>query len=558
MNKIILRMLMWPARFWEGLGADEQQLRAILDVRLKMDDRKPLTFGSGQKKQSKNGMALQIFISVVMGLLCIFPLAFFHGDVFGLFGYFTLLIFLLTFSLITDYANVLSDKRDKYILLWRPVNERTLLLAKMLHLFALLIRTVVPMTLPGWVVVGLSGGWAAAAIFPVAVLLMVFITIFIVNGFYLLILKLAGAQRFKSVITSFQIFFTIVATGSYYVISAAMNSSLLEGLNVGELKWVVYFPSYWLASMWTWVGYGAALPYAPWLGLLAIAFPIACMWVTVKKLAPAFALKLDAAEAADGAGGGGGKRKVGGGRAAYLAIANRLNTNNAARAGFIITWLQTGRSKAFKMKLYPSLVTAPLYFVFMLSNSGRKLEETFATMPTTNKHLFLLYMPAFALLNGMHYLPRSDQFKAAWVYYTAPLETPGYVLLGAYKALWVKYFLPYFMVVAAFVLYMWGGRAALDVVLATINVSLFSMCLMYLTVKAFPFSMTEQEKGAGAGVRMLATFGLIGILATGHYFAVNVWWLKALFAALSLMLLLFVGMSYRDTTWKKIRMAEEV
>ncbi|MBX2906542.1 MAG: hypothetical protein KF744_10920 [Taibaiella sp.] len=555
MNKLLLSLLMLPSKMWRAMGADTDQLKAILDVKLKMDDRKPMAMGRAQKKQSKNNLVLHTVMAAIAGALCIFPLLMFRYDVFGLFGYFTILMFLLTFSLTTDYANVLVDSRDKFILLPRPLNESTLFLARMLHLFVYVFRTVLPMALPGWITLGLAGGWQAAILFPIPLVLMVFMCIFIVNGAYVLILKFASPARFKNIIASFQIVFTIFSASAYYLISGAMNSTMLRELNPADLKWVVYFPSYWLAACWTWVGFDAALPHVGWLSVLAIVFPVVCMWIAIKKLAPAFSAKLAAAESMGDSGNAVAGRGRTSRRSLFLKLANATNKNDAARAGFIITWLQTGRSRAFKMKLYPSLVTAPLYFVFLLSQGKRSLVENIALLPTTQKHLFLLYIPAFALLNCMHYLPRSEQYKAAWVYYPAPLETPGFVLAGAFKALWVKFFAPYMAVIATIVLYLWGGRAAMDIVLAAVNVTLFALCMMYLTVKAFPFSVTEEEKGTDAGVRVLATFSLIAVLAAGHYFAVSIWWLKLTFTGLSLMMVLYVWLSYRGLQWDKIKQA---
>lgn len=556
MNRILLFFVMLPSVLWRKMGADIDQLRAILQVKLKIDDRKPLTFGRKQKKKSKYNSFFQMLFSFFIGGIYIIPLIAFRNHVFGLFGYFTVFIFLLTFSLITDYANVLVDTRDKYILLPRPVDGRTLFMAKMLHLSIYLFRTVLPMALPGWIVLALSGGWKAAVIFPLPLLLMVFITLFIVNGCYLLILKLAKPERFQSVLGSFQIAFTIFVIAFYYLLSGIMNSSYIRELNPADYGWVRVSPSYWLAACWTWAGFKSDLPYTQWLSILAVIFPFLCLWITARWLAPQFAARLGAIDAGmepvpSSVKVNKSKQRI------YLKLANLFNRHDAAKAGFIITWLQTARSRAFKMKLYPSLVTVPLYFVFLLSTGEDTLSYKFEHLPETNKHLLLLYMSAFALLNGMHYLLRSDQYKAAWVYYSAPLETPGNVLVGAFKALWLKYFLPFICLIGCFVVYMWGIPAILDIILATINVTLFSLCIMYITTKAFPFSVMEQENRRDGIVRIFSTLLLIGVLGFGHYLAMFFWWLKVIFMILSSIFFWLVWDSYRNTSWEKIRIAEE-
>lgn len=556
MNKLFLYLLMLPSGLWRKMGADTDQLKAILTVKLKLDDRKPLTFGRKQKKPNKFNSFFQMVFSFFIGFIYMFPLLMFKNDVFGLFGYFTVFIFLLTFSLITDYANVLVDTRDKYILLPRPVDGRTLFMSKILHLFIYLFRTVLPMALPGWIVLGINSGWKAAVLFPLPLLLMVFITVFIVNGLYLLILRLTKPERFQNIIGSFQIAFTILVIASYYLLSGVMSSSYVQHLNPMDYGWIRWSPSYWLAACWAWVGFSATLPYTLWLSALAIVFPVVCIWITVRKLAPQFALRLGAIDSVGEVAVKSSQTKTIV-KSTYLKLAHTFNKSDGAKAGFIITWLQTGRSRAFKMKLYPSLVTAPLYFIFLLSTGNKKLADTFAELPQTNKHLLLLYISAFALLNGMHYLPRSDQFKAAWVYHSAPLQTPGHVLVGAFKALWLKYFVPYIIFISCFVLYIWGTGAILDVMLATINVTLFSLIMMFITAKAFPFSVMEQERKADGIVRVFATFLFIGILGFSHYMAMFFWWLKAIFIVLSCIFFWMVWDSYKNTSWEKIRIAEE-
>jgi hypothetical protein len=539
------------------MGADIIQLRAILGIKLKLDDRKPLTFGRKQKKTGKFNSFFQMLFSFFIGFVYVFPIIGFKDEIFGLFGYFTIFIFLLTFSLITDYANVLIDTRDKYILLPRPIDGRTLFMAKILHLFVYLFRIVLPMALPGWIVLGLNGGWKAAIIFPIPLLLMVFITLFLVNGFYLLILKLAKPEHFQKVLGSFQIAFTIVIVAFYYLLSGVMSSSIIKELNPADYGWIRFSPSYWLAACWTWTGFKTVLPYTQWLSILAIIFPFACLWITVKWLAPQFALKLGAIDSGGELAMPKTKNSNKGPNKKYQTLANAFNRSDAAKAGFMITWLQTARSRTFKMKLYPSLVTTPLYFIFLLSTGKETLADNFNELPQTNKHLLLLYMSAFALLNGAHYLLRSDQYKAAWVYYSAPLETPGSILVGAFKALWLKYFLPFIGLIACFVLYVWGVGAILDIILATINVTLSSLCIMYITAKAFPFSIMEQEKKKDGIVHMFSTLLLIGALGLGHYLAHYFWWLKVIFIVLSSIFFWLVWDSYRNTSWQKIRLAEE-
>ena len=70
MNKFLLYLVMLPAALWRSLGADVPQLRAILDVKLMLDDRKPLAFGRQQKQRKvKYGSLISAAIFLMMGCL---------------------------------------------------------------------------------------------------------------------------------------------------------------------------------------------------------------------------------------------------------------------------------------------------------------------------------------------------------------------------------------------------------------------------------------------------------------------------------------------------------
>ena len=49
MNKVFLYLVMLPSAIWRSMGADVEQLRAILGIRLMLDDRKPASMMRAQK-----------------------------------------------------------------------------------------------------------------------------------------------------------------------------------------------------------------------------------------------------------------------------------------------------------------------------------------------------------------------------------------------------------------------------------------------------------------------------------------------------------------------------
>ncbi|MBZ0098498.1 MAG: hypothetical protein K8F30_05410, partial [Taibaiella sp.] len=217
MNRFLLFLLMIPSALWKRLGADVEQLRAILHVKLMMDNRKPLSFGNNRgvehkkKKDRKYTTWLTMLFSFFMGFVYVFPVIITEFDpVIGLAFFYTMFIFIFTFTLITDFANVLIDTKDKFVLFSRPVSDRTIMLSRLLYIMIYLLRLVIPMSLPAWIVFGIIKGWKGALFFPFPLVLLVFVVLFLVSALYLLMLRLASPGRFKDVLNYFQIGFSIV------------------------------------------------------------------------------------------------------------------------------------------------------------------------------------------------------------------------------------------------------------------------------------------------------------------------------------------------------------
>ncbi len=556
-NKLLLRLVMLPSALWQSMGADVVQLRAILQVRLTMDDRKPMSIGRQQKKGRKSYSMVSVFMYCVLGCFYMFPLLAVGDRILSLTMYFSLFLTIMTLMLLTDFSSVLFDARDKYILFPRPVNDRTLVLGRLLHVFVYLFRIIVPMSVPGWIVLGLRDGWKSALLFPLPVLLLVCMVLFFVNGIYMLVLKLVKPEKFKDVINYFQVLASVVFFACVYLLPRFFDSEHTHDFNILNYPWVRYTPSYWLALCWSWIGYPVALAGTAVLSALAVVCPVVCLYVLIRWLSPAFSRRIAGIDAVDVAESKapGIKREAPG--KFYQKLAYAFNRSDDARAGFMIAWLQSSRSRAFRMRVYPTFAFIPMYFVYLLTENHTSFTHAMLHLADRPKHLFLLYTSSFVMITALSYLTMSDQYKAAWVYYATPVRVPGKIMIGAFKAIWIKYFLPFFLLIATFVLYVWGLRVISDVVLALVNVTLFVSCIARLSHRQLPFSTMEQMKDRGG--RILKSFLVMLIpftLGIGHYFSLNLLWLKMLFLVLSAILLWLVADSYGNTSWENMLQSE--
>lgn len=564
MNKILLYLIMLPSGLWRRMGADVAQLKAILTVKLKMDDRKPLTMGRQQpnkKKKIKYASTIAFILSFFVGFMYIFPLIVFEDPYLKLFGLYTMLTVLLTFGLVTDFSNVLVDTRDKLIIFPKPVSDRTIFLSRVLHIFIYFFRSVFPMSLMAWIVWGILYGWKGALWFPIPLFFLTLMSLFFVMGCYSLLLKITKPEKFKDVIGYFQIFFSILVFTTYYMVMPQMrNQEVFQQFDIKTISWIRYTPTYWLASCWYWVQPKAAvLTGTGWLSILAVLAPFIMLWVTVKFFAPSFIRKLSAI---DGVEVEAPKKRVKqeGKSKLYISLANMFNRSSASKAGFSIAWLQTSRSRAFKMRVYPGFAYVFVYFFYLFLNTNVAFADLFEKMSQTRSHLFLLYMTSFILLNAVSNMNMTEQYKAAWIYYTSPLESPGRIMGGAFKAMWVKYYLPFVIVVAVFVLSVWGIDKWIDVLLAITNVTTYTLILMYLGNRHLPFSMPEQmkTKAGKAILKMLFAFLFMGGMGSAHYALIFTFvWIKMLLALISMALLWTIWDSYINTSWKQLKIAED-
>ena len=550
---------MLPAALWRTMGADIDQLSAILHVRLILDDRKPVTLmrNQKQKKDRKYGSATNFVLSMAMGIFYMFPLLVVHDRIFSLTIYFFLFLSVVTFMLITDFSNVLFDARDKYILFPRPVNDKTLVLARLLHVFIYLFRVILPMALPGWIVLGIADGWKSALLFPLPLLLLVFLTLFLVNGVYLLVLRLAKPEKFQDVINYFQVFTSVIFFAVVYLVPRTFDRSDPLDLNIVNFSWLKYTPPYWLAVCWSWIGEPVALSGSGVYSILAIIVPLSCIFLLVRYLAPQFTQRIGGIDVVET-----GPRPISGNAKAkgrlYHKLANTFNGTDEAKAGFIMGWLQTSRSRSFRMRVYPSFAFIPIYFIYLiLQNKETSFSDTYAHLGDTHMNLMLMYMSSFVMITALTYLSVSDQYKAAWVYTASPVAIPGRIMIGALKALLVKFFLPFFSLISIFVIYTWGISSVWDILLAFVNVLVFILSIARINFRFLPFSILEQMKQSGSRViKSMLSLLIPALLGLGHYMAVNFLVLKILFLILSSVFLWLVWTSYSGTTWANLTKTE--
>lgn len=543
-------------------GVDTVQLYEILRVKLMMDNRRPSTMFSSRRNAAAPMMQsswLVTFMTLLMGFFIGLSLFFFKQPLIGETFYFLVFMVLMSITLISDFTTVLIDVRDQFIIIPRPVNDRTLTVSRILHISIYVLRLALLQAAPAIIMIGFIDGPAAVPLFFLQVLQATFLSILTVNIVYLLLMRSVSPQKFKDIISYFQIGFSVVVFAVYYLVPRLINLSVLKGISLTAHWWAYLLPPMWIASLNECLFHFSRVNYIIVLSAVAgLVVPIVGIWLVANVLAPGFNRRLAMVATADGSTNKQSKLKKTSNKGIIDRLANILAPNPVENAGFRITWKLAARTREFKMKVYPAFAYIPIYFVYIVfSGSGRSAADRFEALKESSYYIFLIYMCAFMLSSVLQNVSNSEKYKAAWVYYALPIEQPGRILSGMYKAIILLYFVPYCLVLGLIIIAIWGPEAINDVILSSIISVIYGMLMALFMVKGLPFSRPVSNKqGSGRFMVSLMILAFIGIIGFGHYrlieFETLIW--VAIIPAGLLAWLMFHY--YKKQTWDNIEAVE--
>jgi len=563
MDKIFLRFVSFLYPVLERTGVDTAQLSEILRIKLLMDNRRPKGMFA-TRKGANNGNKVQSpwminFFMLLMGLFIGLVLTLNQMPYVGETFYFLIFMVLMSLTLISDFTTVLIDTRDQFILLPRPVNDRTIAVSRILHISIYVLRLALLQGLPALVIVGIIDGPLAVPVFFIQILEATFLSIFMVNIIYLLLMKAVSPQRFKDIISYFQIGFSVLIFAAYYLLPRMINVSVLGNISLLSHWWAYGLPPVWIAALnELLIHSGRSGLVTSLLAIIGIVFPLAGLWFVAKVLAPGFNRRLAVIATSDGNANTSVKIKKAGKFSLIEKLSNLVAPDPVENAGYRITWKLAARTREFKMKVYPAFAYVPIYFIyFAFAGKEDSLSGKWDKMQAGHGYVFLIYLSSFLLLAVLSNISMSEKYKSSWVYYALPVGDPGKILSGMYKAIITLYFFPYCLVLSVIIVSIWGPQAINDIILAFLACMIFGLIVALFMVKGLPFSKPVIVKqGGGKAVSSLLIMGLMGVAGFGHYMLMRwemVIWISIV-PALFITWLMF--RYYKKQTWDNIEMAD--
>ena len=416
-NKILLWLFLLPATVYRRLGVDMIHLKAILTAKLTMDDRRTTGFHKVRRqsteKEISTGTLLTILMAFFMGGTILLTF-FLKDDLTRMTLYFALFGFVLSMFLITDFSDILIDPKDNYIILPKPVSSATFTVARLIHLLIHMSKIVIPMAVPGLIVMVFSRGMWGMLGLIVCIPLLTLFTFFIVNSAYLLIIRIFSPAKLNSIITSMQIVFSVILFGSYQVLPRLLDQSELENMVLygSNLFWLI--PTYWFAKAWMFFHtFSFRLDFI--IGVvLSVGVPLVGLWMVVRFLAPAFFRKLSLIHA-DSVDEKTRKmreiRRFSGATDFATKISKLWTKSGTEQEAFLFTWRMTSRSRDYKMRVYPQVG----YMLVLLFLFGFRSWKHILLINTDHFHvddprtigfiLSIIYFSSFLFMGAMLQLP---------------------------------------------------------------------------------------------------------------------------------------------------------
>ena len=561
-NRFFLKAILLFGPLYQYMGVNRVHLQSILRTKLLMDDRRPPAIQQVKRRNFDKPVNLATLgtmaVSFFMGLCFSAAFAFGSNTTTQLTIYFSMFIFILAATLISDFTAVLIDVRDNYIILPKPVNDRTIVVSRLLHIFIHICKVVVPMTLSAFVILTMRFSLLSGiAFFGVALLATAF-TIFLINALYLFILKITTPQKFQSIIVFIQIGFTIVMYASYQIVPRIMARSAYTHFNWANQYKFLAAPPFWFAGAFTWLHHFRATGPEKWASLCAVLATTASVWITIRYLAPSFNKKMAMISSTDPSAR---KGKL------HLETANRKSISQwtstlftkpgAERNGYLFTWRLSNRSRDFKMKVYPNIGYLLVYLVIFFIGKKNPNHVTLQN-PNVSKTFVVvsMYLLSFVLMIALQQIKYSEKYKGSWVFYVTPLNRPGEMILGSIKATMVKFYAPFFLVLSVAGIFLLGPGLLINLVFGLLNVLLLMYVMAYITHPQLPFSMPDTQTKGGNFVRTLVLMLLLAILGFVHYLLYDIWAAILVLCAMSGAGVWLMANTIKQISWNKLTRGE--
>ncbi len=551
MNKIIIKLISKLRFLFSRPEVDFNQLLLILETKLTIDNRRSRVNLQGQTvKESKFIFIKQLAFIFVLSSLMAMVIIFLPTPVMSFSIYSAYLMVTITMILITDFSSVILDTSDFVIVYTRPVSSRTLFLSRLLHTFIYLIQLSLAILLPAIIVTAYKYGLIPSVVFTVLSLLLVLMTLFLTNLFYLLVMRFFSEEKLKNIINLVQIGIAIVLMSGYRLVNNFFSFDSLENVNNFQIGgWHFVLPPMWDGFLMDTTITSKFQPNTCVLLVLIIGIPMVSLYYMTSKLINGFGGRLGSIDDSKK-----GKKSVENKKDITELLSKFIFKSGASRANFEFIWKMTSRDRNFKLKTFPMvaylLISMPTIFLVNKDKSLNGMLE-FAKSQTWMV-FYMIYMTSIIMNVVRQNVVFYEKPLASWVFATSSIRNPGELFLGQLYAIAVKYLLIFIIPISFIILSVWGFEYLDDIVFG-IFIAIISQQVLYLSIKyTLPFSLANEKPSGAQTIFMLFQMFFVGIVGYLHNILSHVSYVIIVGDIVAIVLLVILNKEIKKIGWEKV------
>lgn len=486
---------------FQRFGIDYNILRKILRIKLLIDSRRTSTVLTNQKKKDgKNNFIRSLGIFLLFGVFLSVFMFIRNNYLFSMSLIFSMFMFFIMTSLVSDFSTIILDLKDKEIILTKPVDSRTLNAAKVLHIFYYIFMITMALLGPAMLVSLKRYGYTFFFLFLLTAVLIDLLSIVFTSLLYLLVLRFFSGEKLKDIINYFQIVLTIAITLGYQLMSRIWTFIDFNKIELKLTWWKMFMPPLWFAAPFELFIKGNTDKNIVFLSLLALIVPIIAIIIYIKT-SSVFESSLQKLRSSEGQTKS--KNKF------IILVSNIICKDKEEKAFYKFTTNMIKKERTFKLKVYPSLGFSIVFPLLMVI--AQHFNDSLS-----RKSFFAIYFASFMVLDVVGYLSYSGNYKGAWIYETMPIRSRASIYKGSLKAVFINLFTPLFIFVSLVFLYIFKFGILLDLAVVYSNIFLLTIITHMIQKKDLPFSLafetTEKKTGFWELIKVLITMGILAVL----------------------------------------------
>lgn len=512
---IILKFFDLFAGLFKLMGVDYNHFRLIIQTKLNLDRRRVPSMMRNMKvnpKKDQNLFARSFFFYIFMGLMLggMATVSTLYDLFLGETIFYTMMSLMLTNVFILEFSIDIFDVSDRDILYPLPISQKTVNLAKNVHIMLYMLAITFAFTLPYSILLGILKNIPIALVTMVTSILLLLFIFFIASILFGFLIRKFSGEKLKDIVNWVQIVMMLGAFLGFQLFNQVYSSTMLKSGLEGIREVIYFFPPSWFATIPSLLETSSFNLKNILFASLTILLSVAGYLAYIKLIAPAFErnlYKLTITEKSI--------TKVKPPRAMKYSS---LFKSNLVKSFYEFSIIMLSRERKLKQAIYPLLVMG---IFFPLLTIYRSVSDENFLYADSKLYLFLYYLVMMVIPLSV-YVRYSDSFKSAWIYRFLPIKNPGDIIKAAQFAIFFTFQLPVVLLASIIFLVVWKFTIIPHILAFILASIIIQLIYQKFTDHIMPFSQelkTAQTTAFRQGSYFLTILVFIPILVGVHLLA---------------------------------------